>query len=81
MDRGRKIRGTTSDLSASHNADLTASNNALRYFGRIRPSLLQVQKGRSGRYFSVFSHCLAPTGSSLAEKDRILHPIIALDVW
>ena len=67
-DRGRKLRGTTSGSSASHGADLTASNNAYRCYGRPRPPLLAFQGDHSGRYFSVFSHCLAPTGSSLAEN-------------
>ena len=70
-DRGRKIRGTTSGLVASHGATLTASNNALRNLGRTRPSLLDFQEGHSGRYFGGFSHCLAPTGSSLAEKGSL----------
>ena len=70
-DRGRKIRGTTSGLVASHGATLTASNNALRDLGRTRPSLLNFQKGHSGRYFGGFSHCLAPPGSSLAEKGSL----------
>ena len=29
----------------------------------------------------MFSHCLAPTGSSLAENERILLPIHALSYW
>ena len=70
-DRGRELRGTTSGSSASHDADLTASNNASRCFGRPRPPLLLLQAGHSGRYFSGFSHCLAPTGSSLAEKETL----------
>ena len=70
-DRGRKIRGTTSGLVASHGATLTASNNALRNLGRTRPSLLDFQESHSGRYFGGFSHCLAPTGSSLAEKGSL----------
>ena len=32
---------------------------------------LNFQEGHSGRYFVGFSHCLAPTGSSLAEKGPI----------
>lgn len=67
-DRGRKIRGTTSDSPIPHGIDLTASNNAIRCFGRTRPSLLGFQEGHSGRYFSELPHCLAPTGSSLAER-------------
>lgn len=74
-DRGRKTRGTTSGSPTPHNIGLTVSNNTLRCFGRARPSLLQVQEGHSGRYFCVFPRCLAPTDSSLAENERILHPI------
>ena len=68
MGRGRKIRGTTSGSSAPHNADLTVSDNTHRYIGQTRPFLLDIQKGRSGRYFTGLSCCLAPTGSSLEER-------------
>ena len=68
---GDNNRGTTSGSSAPHDTDLTASNNASRCFGRPRPPLLLFQAGHSGRYFSGFSHCLAPTGSSLAEKESL----------
>ena len=71
QDRGRKIRGTTSGSLMLHNMSLTASDNALRFLGRTRPPLLRFQKGHSGRYFNGFSHCLAPTGSSLTEKGPI----------
>ena len=68
---GVKLRGTTSGSSAPCNADLTVSDNTSRCFGRPRPSLLLLQKGHSGRYFGGFSCCLAPTGSSLAEKEPL----------
>ncbi len=35
------------------------------------------QPGRSGRYFGGFPYCLAPTGSSLEGKGRLLHPFDA----
>ena len=63
---GVKVRGTTSGSSVPHDTDLTVSNNTSRCLGRPRPPLLLLQKGHSGRYFSGFPRCLAPTGSSLA---------------
>ena len=63
---GVKIRGTTSGSSAPRDTDLTVSSNTSRCLGRPRPPLLLLQKGHSGRYFSGFPRCLAPTGSSLA---------------
>ena len=40
--------------------------------GEPRPPLIRsFQAGHSGRYFSGFSHCLAPTGSSLAENGTL----------
>ena len=35
------------------------------------------QPGRSGRYFGASSYCLAPGGSSLDGKGRLLHPFDA----
>ena len=35
------------------------------------------QASRSGRYFSVLSCCLAPSGSSLVDSGCLLHPIHA----
>ena len=58
LDRGRKIRGTTSGSLMLHNMSLTASNNALRFLGRTRPPLLTFQEGHSGRYFVGFSTAL-----------------------
>ena len=63
-----KIRGTTSGSASPHYDALTVSNNTSRYVGRPRPPLLLFQAGHSGRYFGGSSHCLAPTGSSLAEN-------------
>ena len=68
---GVNSRGTTSGSASPHDDALTASDNASRYVGRPRPPLLLLQAGHSGRYFSGFSHCLAPTGSSLAEKGTL----------
>ena len=77
------IRGTTSGSAFPHENALTASNNASRCFGRPRPPLLSLlQEGHSGRYFGGFSHCLAPTGSSLAEKESLTcsHQCVAIIV-
>ena len=78
-DRGRKIRGTTSNSASPHEDTLTASSNAIRCIGRTRPSLLFFQEGHSGRYFGAFPHCLAPSGSSLAGKGTLtssLHCVV-----
>ena len=60
--------GTTSGSPAPHDAGLTVSKNTFRCTGRTRLSLLHVRESHSGRYLGGFSRCLAPTGSSLAEK-------------
>ena len=65
------LRGTTSGSASPHDDALTVSDNTSRCVGRPRPPLLLLQAGHSGRYFSGFPHCLAPTGSSLAEKDSL----------
>ena len=57
---------------------LTASDNAYRCIGRPRPALLDVQAGHSGRYLGVLSCSLTPTGNSLEERRRLLHPFTVL---
>lgn len=72
------LRGTTSGSAKPCGIALTASNNAFRGIGRTRPPLLMFQGGHSGRYFGGFSYLLAPTGDSLEENGRLLHPIAVL---
>ena len=69
------MHGTTSGLMKPHDFILRPSNNGARGIGRTRSSLLTLQEDHSGRYFGVFSCCLAPPGSSLVESGRLLHPI------
>ena len=68
--KGQRVNhhGTTSGSPAPHDAGLTVSKNTFRCTGRTRLSLLHVRESHSGRYLGGFSRCLAPTGSSLAEK-------------
>ena len=54
-DRGRKIRGTTSNSEVSHKTPLTASNNASRSFGRTRPPLLMLSGRPLQEVFRRFS--------------------------
>lgn len=62
------MHGTTSGMTKPHDFALRPSNNGARCIGRPRPALLEIQAGHSGRYFSELSCCLAPPGSSLAER-------------
>ena len=43
-DRGRKVRGTTSNSAFPHENALTASSNAFRCLGRARLSLLMLSR-------------------------------------
>ena len=70
-DRGRKIRGTTSNSAFPHENALRASDNASRCVGRTRPPLLLFQGGHSGRYFGALPCPLAPTGNSLEESGAL----------
>ena len=54
-DRGRKIRGTTSNSVFPHENTLTASSNAIRCIGRTRPSLLLISERPLWEVFRRFS--------------------------
>ena len=79
-DRGRKMHGTTSGAVKPHNFTLRPSSNGSRCIGRTRPTLLLLRADHSGRYFGVLSRCLAPPGSSLAERGTPTssHPCVSL---
>ena len=79
-DRGRKMHGTTSGAVKPHSFTLRPSSNGSRCIGRTRPTLLLLRADHSGRYFSALSRCLAPPGSSLAERGTPTssHPCVSL---
>ena len=80
-DRGRNKHGTTSGLIMLHSRILRPSNNGSRDIGRTRFFLLEFQKNHSGRYLGIVSHCLAPTGSSLAKMKMLtssLHCVVEI---
>ena len=70
-DRGRKIRGTTSNSALPHENALTVSGNTSRCVGRTRPPLLEVSGGPLREVFGRLF--LSPfTSRGLSERKRAL---------
>ena len=78
MDRGRKLRGTTSGSLSLHNESLTASNNAFAISGVPVFPYCNFRKATPGGISVVFSTALHQTAALWRKGGHLLHPIYVL---